>query len=163
MTMLTVSPASHAYAVDSHLVSRSLTTGAQPSMADRGPIDIAAESVIRSASQNFNVNPRCQRLAAEILARLWAASVPGQRGRPGELALTPQTFPLPAGGIQLEWHAGDDHIEIAVEWDGTIGVYAKVGSEERDWEPTADEDLPFFVGNALSGISDSVWTAGVRN
>ncbi len=160
--MLTVSRASQAHTTSGHPISPALTTGAASKVTDDGRIREAAQSVIQSASQDLEVTLKCQRLAADVLARLWAASIRGQLERPDDLALTPQVFPLPAGGIQLEWHAGEDHIEVAVEWDGTIGVYAKMGTNEREWEFAAGDDLPFFVVSTLSRISDSVWAAGIR-
>lgn len=157
--MLTVS---QPHTTAGHPISPALTTGAAPRVPNDSQIDTKARSVIQSASQGLEVSEECQSLAADVLARLWAASVRDQLVRPDDQALTPQVFPLPSGGIQFEWHAGGDHIEVAIEWDGTIGLYAKVGANERDWEIGAREELPFFVRDALSRISDSVWAAEPR-
>ncbi len=39
----------------------------------------------------------------------------------GDLAFPPQVFPLPDGGIQLEWHAGSS-VEIEVDAEGVAHV-----------------------------------------
>lgn len=160
MTILTVSRTRTA---SSHLISPALTTGAASKETKASRIGAAAESLIQVAIQDLDVTLRSQRMAADLLTRLWVASISGQLRRPDDLALTPQVFPLPAGGLQLEWHAGEDHIEVAIEWDGTIGLYAKAGSDDREWELGASENLPFFVVDTLGRISDSVWAAGIRN
>jgi hypothetical protein len=41
-----------------------------------------------------------------------------------ELSVPPQLFPLPDGGIQLEWHAAGEDIEIEVDAAGTAHALA---------------------------------------
>lgn len=36
----------------------------------------------------------------------------------GDLAIPPLVFPLPDGGLQIEWHAGRQAVEIEVDGDG---------------------------------------------
>jgi hypothetical protein len=65
--------------------------------------------------------------ALTVLAQLLVAS--GAR-------LLPQLFPLHDGGIQAEWHAGGDDIEIEVDRDGRVHIIL----ENRDGE-VIDEGL----------------------
>lgn len=49
--------------------------------------------------------------------------------------LPPQTFGLPGGGIQHEWHAGDNHLELSIEADGVVTLLAdSSGSDCHDFE-----------------------------
>lgn len=96
-------------------------------------------------------------LSVAILAGLWSAS--SSRQREG-VFLAPQVFPLPDGGIQLEWHAADQHLEVSIEADGMVGLYLNLGGERLDVEiaPTRAPIPKAFVV-ALSQISDAVWAA----
>lgn len=46
-----------------------------------------------------------------VLAEVMAGSTP-----------SPQYFPLPDGGLQVEWHAGGHDIEVEVDGDGSLHV-----------------------------------------
>lgn len=41
-----------------------------------------------------------------------------------DLAVPPLVFPLPDGGLQLEWHAGQESVEVEVDADGAGHVLA---------------------------------------
>jgi hypothetical protein len=60
----------------------------------------------------------------------------------GERTLLPQIFPLVDGGVQIEWHAGGDNIEVEVEGDGSIAIFAGRTSEDPLLEGIPGEDLP---------------------
>lgn len=60
----------------------------------------------------------------------------------GDDTLLPQVFPLVDGGIQVEWHAGGDSVEVEIEGDGSVGVFAGRRSGETLLDGTPGEDLP---------------------
>lgn len=102
---------------------------------------------------------RTRNRATELLASLWAQSqVTGAR----EVVLAPQAFPLPNGGLQLEWHGGEDHIELAIDWDGEVELFAEsAGGESRVWPDSKLDlrELPFFATSALRRICVAAWEA----
>lgn len=60
----------------------------------------------------------------------------------GERTLLPQIFPLVDGGVQIEWHAGGDNVEVEVQGDGSIAIFAARLSEDPLLEGVVGEDLP---------------------
>lgn len=42
-----------------------------------------------------------------------------------EHELPPAVFPLPDGGVQAEWHAAGNDVEVEVEGDGSVFVFAR--------------------------------------
>jgi hypothetical protein len=42
-----------------------------------------------------------------------------------EHGLPPAVFPLPDGGVQAEWHAAGNDVEVEVEGDGSVFVFAR--------------------------------------
>jgi hypothetical protein len=58
-----------------------------------------------------------------------------------ELSEPPQFFPLPDGGIQIEWYA-DDEIEIHVDADGKAYVLATTASGDTLVEGPFDPQAP---------------------
>jgi hypothetical protein len=49
-------------------------------------------------------------------------------GMADDLSLPPQLFPLPDGGIQMEWHADGEDLEIEVDPAGSAHVLASDAS-----------------------------------
>lgn len=97
-------------------------------------------------------------LAARALASLWEGS-PTEIGRP-EVGVAPQVFPLPGSGLQIEWHAGDDHIELSVGYDGTLALYFSSAGVSEDYELVPAQDvIPNDAMACLGRISDAVWAA----
>jgi hypothetical protein len=74
----------------------------------------------------------------------------------------PQFFPLPNGGLQLEWHAGGEDIEIEVDPSGTAFVLATNATGEvlleGDLDSTGSDSYTALV-NALVELSERVATA----
>jgi hypothetical protein len=91
--------------------------------------------------------------AAGLLARLLdAASEP------------PQIFPLTDGGVQIEWYAAGDEIDIDVDSQGTVHVLATAPNGETVIEGSAD---PYQPSQILSDLSKYVrefseWVAQER-
>lgn len=76
-----------------------------------------------------------------------------------ETSLPPQFFPLADGGIQLEWHAGGDDIEVEVDGAGEAHVLAIDSTEQTvaDGILTPDHrDRIDDVARFLGQISDRV-------
>lgn len=73
----------------------------------------------------------------------------------GDIPLAPQVFPLPDGGLQLEWHAGDS-IEVEIDALGAAHVLAvtdtglPILNSELD---LTDEAQLGEVGDALERLS----------
>lgn len=122
----------------------------------------AAQSVITSALPGAGCysEPSSVALAAAMVAALWSQA-PSSDGRDASFGLVPQVFPLPDGGVQIEWHAGENHLEVTAEVDGTLGVLVKrEGSSavEVDLSPTRSP-IPRCALEAFDLISDAVWGA----
>ncbi len=81
-----------------------------------------------------------------------------------DLSLPPQIFPLRDGGIQLEWHSGDEDIEIEVDAAGRAHVLATdakgeiVLNEELDRGRVLD-----LIKEAVRGLSDRLAGAQFGN
>lgn len=112
--------------------------------------------------------PRGVWLAKQIESRLnvllrLRASWDGYRGQPltetsvhvavdlffamaDEMSFPPQIFPLVDGGIQLEWHAGGEDIEMEVDRDGHAHV---LGTDQRG-EVVLDTLLSLADGHAIA-------------
>ncbi|WP_406353182.1 hypothetical protein [Streptomyces sp. NBC_00658] len=62
-------------------------------------------------------------------------------------SLQPQLFPLPSGGLQVEWHVSGSSIEIEVAADGQSGSALAEGEEEVEVEfsiPSLRDQLADF-------------------
>jgi hypothetical protein len=77
--------------------------------------------------------------------------------------LLPQIFPLPGGGVQLEWHVGDNDVEIEVSEIGEVGVLAVTSTGEVLHEGEAagasGAALLEAVSRFVSELSDRVASA----
>lgn len=69
-----------------------------------------------------------------------------------------QIFPLPGGGLQLEWHHGQLDIEIECLADGSTSIYSAIGSDkiidESASGPRAKELLGFVREHLAEAASD---------
>lgn len=76
---------------------------------------------------------------------------------------SPQYFPLPDGGLQVEWHAGGHDIEVEVEGDGSLHVLsAEPEGTAVDAElAAASPDSPVLTDlrTALERLTDRVAAA----
>lgn len=77
------------------------------------------------------ITPEAIRSTLEILGRLLNIS-----------SESPQIFPLPVGGIQLEWLAGGDEIEIEIDSSGASRVLAESATGETIAEGDLDPSQP---------------------
>ena len=75
------------------------------------------------------------------------------------MVLVPQVFPLPRGGVQLEWHAGPTELEVSVEANGRAVVTAvKAGVEQMcELEAYWPGMLPQSAVDAFADIVGRVW------
>jgi hypothetical protein len=141
-------------------VSETLTRGTKPVGALRGG-HACAEAGRWIRQEGPSLPAHIVELASRVVAGMWE-DAPTSVGRPG-LGIAPQVFPLPDNGVQIEWHAREDHIEVTVEYDGTIGVYIKTGDDSVDHELSSGTDpMPPEVLACLGRISDAVWVARRR-
>jgi hypothetical protein len=110
------------------------------------------------------VTPSAARSAAVILAGLWSAAASHPEGTySGDFVLKPQMFPLPDGGVQLEWHAGSAELEVAAMPDGSMVITAV--DPEQGIDVTVELD-PRWPGrpvdpavHLLAVITQRVWEA----
>jgi hypothetical protein len=76
----------------------------------------------------------------------------------------PQIFPLADGGVQIEWYAAGDEIDIDVDRDGIVHVLATAQDGQPVIEGSADPQQPSELLNDLSeyvrGFSE--WVAEER-
>lgn len=108
--------------------------------------------------QPFPVPAHVHDLAARALASMWEGA-PTDIERP-DGGVFPQVFPLPGSGVQIEWHAGEDHIELSVEYDGTLALYFSSLGASEDYELAPAQDaIPNEALACLGRISDAVWAA----
>lgn len=79
--------------------------------------------------------------------------------------ILPQYFPLPDGGVQIEWHADGQDIEIEADGDGSVHVFAAgpdVGTTQVDDTLTgtvADVTLLSALRKALRQLTERVAAA----
>ncbi len=63
-----------------------------------------------------------------------------------DLSLPPQFFPLPDGGIQIEWHVGGDAVEVEIDASGDAHALVTDGAGavivDSPLEPADFETLP---------------------
>jgi len=104
-----------------------------PLLADKlawpgGPLVELAKGLIGSGvtKAELDMDPSVLHLAASLLAGIWSSAE-----APSTIVLRPQIFPL-ASGVQLEWHAGRDHVEISIERTDVIGLYWTNSQDEWD-------------------------------
>jgi hypothetical protein len=69
-----------------------------------------------------------------------------------DTAAIPQFFPLPDGGVQVEWHVNDNHVEIEIDAAGAPHVLAV----DRDGHVVVEGEL---VSNTFKGELRSFLTA----
>jgi hypothetical protein len=89
--------------------------------------------------------------AVQVLARVMS-----------DVLAPPQFFPLPNGGLQMEWHAGGDDIEIEVDPSGAAFVLATNATGEVLLEGDLDStgsDLYTVLVSTLGELSERVATA----
>lgn len=155
-TLLTTSPSRPDFSVSDTLT----TTSTKPiGRYQSGAAYRTALGAIARDCADMGLAPHVTELAARVLGELWHRTSSAPSRPPGQV-LSPQCFPLPRRGVQLEWHAGSDHVEISIEGDGSIGLFVMTAETERDYElsPGRDE-LPFVASEALGRISDAAWAA----
>lgn len=72
----------------------------------------------------------------------------------------PFVVPLPDGGLQAEWHAGDRHIELEIAGSGAIGAWAEsargVTLLDEDWSALPDEPSLVVLRKALGDLVEAV-------
>lgn len=106
------------------------------------------------ARHHFTVESHVRDVAVALLAGLWSARA-GNSPR-----LLPQPFQLPNGGLQLEWHAGTDHIEVSIEASGVIGLYVESAGQVTDVEVIPSRSpIPRVVIEALKRVTEAAWSA----
>lgn len=66
--------------------------------------------------------------------------------------LIPQFFPLPDGGIQLEWHVDNSDLEIEIEADGNLYILGNDGQGKM----TFDQDFSLSDTYILNKIADEI-------
>lgn len=73
------------------------------------------------------------------------------------IPVPPQVFPLPDGGIQFEWHAGGQSVEVEVDADGSAHVLCtrQNGSVAVEGEISSDE--PDSLLEAVSAFLVPLW------
>jgi hypothetical protein len=95
------------------------------------------------------VTPEAMRSTLEILGRILNVN-----------SEPPQVFPLPTGGIQLEWLAGGDEIEIEIDSSGASRVLAESTTgntiAEGDLDPSQPDGLIAVVAEFLTELSAHV-------
>lgn len=101
--------------------------------------------------------------AVALLSTFWRAAAHLPDNVTHGVALPPQVFPRPSGGVQFEWHAGDAHLEVAVEPDGEALIAAESGAMEIDCEVDLDPYWPGLLPDpavaVLGEIFTRVWNA----
>jgi hypothetical protein len=81
----------------------------------------------------------------------------------GEAMVAPFVFPLPDGGLQLEWHAGEESIEIEIDKDGCVHVLETDRSGTIVFnEELAERYPPFLSGARRTVESISRRILGIR-
>mgnify|MGYP001174199417 CR=1 FL=1 len=93
-------------------------------------------------------------IAVAFLASLWSADMPLPN------RLLPQAFQLPGGGMQLEWHAGSDHVEVSIEASGVVGLYIDSTSGSFDVEVVPSRSpIPRVLFETIQRITTAAWDA----
>jgi hypothetical protein len=75
----------------------------------------------------------------------------------------PQFFPLPDGGVQVEWLIADNSIEIEIEGDGSVQILAMNAAGELIAEgELTDPDSPEVVARARRFLEElaEIWRLG---
>jgi hypothetical protein len=65
-----------------------------------------------------------------------------------EASAPPQFFPLPDGGIQVEWHVGGNDIEVEIDSGGEAHVIAQTSDGADVTEGIATPDRPEVLSSA---------------
>lgn len=72
----------------------------------------------------------------------------------------PFVVPLPDGGLQAEWHAGNRHIELEIAGSGAVGAWAEsprgVTLLDEDWPALPDEPSLVVLRKALGDLVEAV-------
>lgn len=127
-----------------------------------GAYEVARKVLFGNDARELGIAGHVAELAARILGALWSQAPRGVE-RPSGNVLRPQLFPLPDGGVQLEWHAGANHLEVAIELDGSVSIIAESGDATSAAEiAPALDPIPAVALSALGRISDDVWSFGAR-
>ena len=67
---------------------------------------------------------------------------------------SPGVFPVPGGGVQLEWQFGDRYLEIEFAPDGSAGYLAVSETGEKD-----ERDLPAWAPRQVKDLIDRLTAA----
>lgn len=118
-----------------------------------------ARTALRAATSRpgwdaWPVDPRILDLATHLLAGIWHRTAKESR-----VVLCPQVFPLHLGGLQLEWHADNDDVEITVDRSDVVGLYWSRGGTPMDVE-IAPSRSPIPIG--LIATIESITKATVQ-
>lgn len=66
----------------------------------------------------------------------------------------PQFFPLPDGGIQVEWHVGGNHIEVEIDRDGEAHVLARASNGAYVTEGIVTQEAPEVLSSARDFLQE---------
>jgi hypothetical protein len=69
-----------------------------------------------------------------------------------DVSVGPQFFPLPNGGVQFEWHIGEQSIEVEVDTDGSAFAVAEGTNGAMLIEEDVDDETPTKLQRDLRGM-----------
>ncbi len=134
------------------LASPGLSECDWPGLEWRSDSERAVNSLL--GRRHFRVESHVRDIAMALMAGLWSACGDSPH------RLLPQAFQLPNGGLQLEWHAADNHVEVSIEASGVVGLYVESAGHSTDVEVIPSRSpIPRVVIEAHSRITEAAWRA----
>jgi hypothetical protein len=123
----------------------------------RPPADVATRIALDSAVDRINALHR-----GLSSSSCWNNDlVPSDRAAVGAIMavyeisprIPAQIFPLPGGGLQLEWHHGQLDIEIECLADGSTFVYLAIDGNEVIDEPASGQRVTELLGQVRDQLA----------